>query len=295
LKFSINNLSKSYERSHKALDNINIEIGQGMFGLLGPNGAGKSTLMRIAATVQLPDEGEIYFDEINVLEDPMSYRKLLGYLPQEFGIYQGMNADELLDYFAILKGISSSRDRKMITDKVLEMTNLLDVRKMHVSKYSGGMKQRFGIAQILLNDPKIIIVDEPTSGLDPAERKRFLNLLREIASTNIIIFSTHIVDDIKDLCNDMAIINKGRILKTGSPTAAVKELDQKIWVINIDKNELEEYTRLHRVISSKFNEDNSLSVKVYSEEKPSAEFIDADPDLEDIYFTVLENDKHTVS
>ncbi|HQY19242.1 MAG TPA: ABC transporter ATP-binding protein [Ignavibacteria bacterium] len=295
MKFSINNLSKSYERSHKALDNINIEIGQGMFGLLGPNGAGKSTLMRIAATVQLPDEGEIYFDEINVLEDPMSYRKLLGYLPQEFGIYQGMNADELLDYFAILKGISSSRDRKMITDKVLEMTNLLDVRKMHVSKYSGGMKQRFGIAQILLNDPKIIIVDEPTSGLDPAERKRFLNLLREIASTNIIIFSTHIVDDIKDLCNDMAIINKGRILKTGSPTAAVKELDQKIWVINIDKNELEEYTRLHRVISSKFNEDNSLSVKVYSEEKPSAEFIDADPDLEDIYFTVLENDKHTVS
>jgi len=294
LKFSINNLSKSYERSHKALDNINIEIGQGMFGLLGPNGAGKSTLMRIAATVQLPDEGEIYFDEINVLEDPMSYRKLLGYLPQEFGIYQGMNADELLDYFAILKGISSSRDRKMITDKVLEMTNLLDVRKMHVSKYSGGMKQRFGIAQILLNDPKIIIVDEPTSGLDPAERKRFLNLLREIASTNIIIFSTHIVDDIKDLCNDMAIINKGRILKTGSPTAAVKELDQKIWVINIDKNELEEYTRLHRVISSKFNEDNSLSVKVYSEEKPSAEFIDADPGLEDIYFTVLETDKHTV-
>ena len=295
MKFSINNLSKSYERSHKALDNINIEIGQGMFGLLGPNGAGKSTLMRIAATVQLPDEGEIYFDEINVLEDPMSYRKLLGYLPQEFGIYQGMNADELLDYFAILKGISSSRDRKMITDKVLEMTNLLDVRKMHVSKYSGGMKQRFGIAQILLNDPKIIIVDEPTSGLDPAERKRFLNLLREIASTNIIIFSTHIVDDIKDLCNDMAIINKGRILKTGSPTAAVKELDQKIWVINIDKNELEEYTRSHRVISSKFNEDNSLSVKVYSEEKPSAEFIDADPGLEDIYFTVLENDKHTVS
>ncbi|HRA99104.1 MAG TPA: ABC transporter ATP-binding protein [Ignavibacteria bacterium] len=294
MKFSINNLSKSYERSHKALDNINIEIGQGMFGLLGPNGAGKSTLMRIAATVQLPDEGEIYFDEINVLEDPMSYRKLLGYLPQEFGIYQGMNADELLDYFAILKGISSSRDRKMITDKVLEMTNLLDVRKMHVSKYSGGMKQRFGIAQILLNDPKIIIVDEPTSGLDPAERKRFLNLLREIASTNIIIFSTHIVDDIKDLCNDMAIINKGRILKTGSPTAAVKELDQKIWVINIDKNELEEYTRLHRVISSKFNEDNSLSVKVYSEEKPSAEFIDADPGLEDIYFTVLETDKHTV-
>jgi len=266
-----------------------------MFGLLGPNGAGKSTLMRIAATVQLPDEGEIYFDEINVLEDPMSYRKLLGYLPQEFGIYQGMNADELLDYFAILKGISSSRDRKMITDKVLEMTNLLDVRKMHVSKYSGGMKQRFGIAQILLNDPKIIIVDEPTSGLDPAERKRFLNLLREIASTNIIIFSTHIVDDIKDLCNDMAIINKGRILKTGSPTAAVKELDQKIWVINIDKNELEEYIRSHRVISSKFNEDNSLSVKVYSEEKPSAEFIDADPGLEDIYFTVLENDKHTVS
>jgi len=294
LKFSINNLSKSYERSHKALDNINIEIGQGMFGLLGPNGAGKSTLMRIAATVQLPDEGEIYFDEINVLEDPMSYRKLLGYLPQEFGIYQGMNADELLDYFAILKGISSSRDRKMITDKVLEMTNLLDVRKMHVSKYSGGMKQRFGIAQILLNDPKIIIVDEPTSGLDPAERKRFLNLLREIASTNIIIFSTHIVDDIKDLCNDMAIINKGRILKTGSPTAAVKELDQKIWVINIDKNELEEYIRSHRVISSKFNEDNSLSVKVYSEEKPSAEFIDADPGLEDIYFTVLETDKHTV-
>ncbi|MFZ1320245.1 MAG: ABC transporter ATP-binding protein [Ignavibacteria bacterium] len=295
MKFSINNLSKSYEGSRKALDNINIEIGHGMFGLLGPNGAGKSTLMRIAATVQLPDEGNIYFDEINVLKDPMSYRKLLGYLPQEFGIYQGMNADELLDYFAILKGISSSKDRKVIAEKVLEMTNLLDVRKMHVSKYSGGMKQRFGIAQILLNDPKIIIVDEPTSGLDPAERKRFLNLLREIASTNIIIFSTHIVDDIKDLCNDMAIINKGRILKTGSPSSAVKELDKKIWIINIDKNDLEEFERSHRVISSKFNEDNSLSVKVYSEEKPTSEFIEADPDLEDLYFSVLESDKHIIS
>ena len=295
MKFSINNLSKSYEGSRKALDNINIEIGHGMFGLLGPNGAGKSTLMRIAVTVQLPDEGNIYFDEINVLKDPMSYRKLLGYLPQEFGIYQGMNADELLDYFAILKGISSSKDRKVIAEKVLEMTNLLDVRKMHVSKYSGGMKQRFGIAQILLNDPKIIIVDEPTSGLDPAERKRFLNLLREIASTNIIIFSTHIVDDIKDLCNDMAIINKGRILKTGSPSSAVKELDKKIWIINIDKNDLEEFERSHRVISSKFNEDNSLSVKVYSEEKPTSEFIEADPDLEDLYFSVLESDKHIIS
>lgn len=266
-----------------------------MFGLLGPNGAGKSTLMRIAATVQMPDEGKIFFDEINVLEDPMSYRKLLGYLPQEFGIYHGMNADELLDYFAILKGISSLRDRKLITDKVLEMTNLLDDRKVHVSKYSGGMKQRFGIAQILLNDPKIIIVDEPTSGLDPAERKRFLNLLREIASTNIIIFSTHIVDDIKDLCNDMAIINKGRILKTGSPTATLKELDQKIWRINIDKKDLEKFERSHRVISSKFNEDNSLNVKIYSEDKPSAEFIETDPDLEDLYFTVLENDKHIIS
>lgn len=266
-----------------------------MFGLLGPNGAGKSTLMRIAATVQLPEEGDIYFDNINILKDPMSYRKLLGYLPQEFGIYQGMNADELLDYFAILKGISSSRDRKMITEKVLEMTNLLDDRKVHVSKYSGGMKQRFGIAQILLNDPKIIIVDEPTSGLDPAERKRFLNLLREIASTNVVIFSTHIVDDIKDLCNDMAIINKGRILKTGSPYAAVKELEKKIWTINLKKNDLEEFGRSHRIISSKFNEDNSLNVKIYSEDKPSSEFIETDPDLEDLYFTVLENDKHIIS
>ncbi|RZK01498.1 MAG: ABC transporter ATP-binding protein, partial [Flavobacterium sp.] len=230
MKLKINNLSKTYKNGVKALDNLNLEIGSGMFGLLGPNGAGKSSLMRTIATLQKPDSGSIMFDDINVLDDNMSLRKILGYLPQEFGVYPNMSAEKLLEYFAKLKGISSPSDRKKIIKEVLEVTNLWDVRHKSVSGYSGGMKQRFGIAQLLLNNPKLIIVDEPTAGLDPAERHRFLNVLREIGTNHTVIFSTHIVDDVKELCHELAILNGGQILYRGTPNDAEKELEGKMWM-----------------------------------------------------------------
>ncbi|MBK9331458.1 MAG: ABC transporter ATP-binding protein [Ignavibacteria bacterium] len=294
MKLTINKLSKTYGNNLKALEDIDLEIGQGMFGFLGPNGAGKSTLMRIIATVQLPDTGRILFNKIDALKDPVSLRKVLGYLPQDFGIYPGVNAEDLLNYFAVLKGISSSKERKKVTEKALELTNLNEFRKMNVSNFSGGMKQRFGIAQILLNDPKLIIVDEPTTGLDPAERKRFLNLLREMASSNIIIFSTHIVDDINDFCKSMAIINRGKILKTGSPSDSVRELKNKIWKKRINPYELSEMEKIYKVISTEYNEDNSINIRAYSEIKPSPEFAAAEPCLEDLYFTTLDDSSHSV-
>ena len=212
MKLKISNLSKTYKNGVKALDKVNLEIGVGMFGLLGPNGAGKSTLMRTIATIQSPDEGKISFNKINVLNDNISLRKILGYLPQSFGVYPNMTANNLLNYFAVLKGISSNKERSILIDRLLEITNLKDVRWKNVSGFSGGMKQRFGIAQLLINKPKLIIVDEPTAGLDPAERQRFLNVLREVGSSSTVIFSTHIVDDVKELCNNMAIMNEGKIL-----------------------------------------------------------------------------------
>jgi ABC-type multidrug transport system ATPase subunit len=230
MKLIIKNLTKTYKNGVKAIDNLSIEIGTGMFGLLGPNGAGKSSLMRTIATLQSPDSGAISFGAINVLEDNMSLRKVLGYLPQSFGVYPKMSAEELLDYFATLKGIASTSERKAIVKEVLEITNLYDVRRKNVAGYSGGMKQRFGIAQLLLNNPKLIIVDEPTAGLDPAERHRFLNVLREVGSNCTVIFSTHIVEDVKELCNEMAILNGGRILKHTTPQEATKELEKTIWI-----------------------------------------------------------------
>ena len=260
-----------------------------MFGLLGPNGAGKSSLMRTIATLQDPDSGSIRFGEIDVLKDPMSLRKILGYLPQDFGVYPKMNAEELLDYFAVLKGVAAKKDRNKIVEYVLELTNLSDARKKHVSNYSGGMKQRFGIAQLLLNNPKLIIVDEPTAGLDPAERNRFLNVLRDIASSNTIIFSTHIVDDIKDLCNDMAIMDHGKLLKQTSPSASIKEHTGKIFTCKIDQSELKEMETKYFVISSKFNADNSLLIRVFANERPTEKFAHSEPVLEDTYFIALRN------
>ena len=217
MQLIIKNLTKTYKNGVKAIDNVSIELGTGMFGLLGPNGAGKSSLMRTIATLQSPDAGTITFGDINVLEDKLSLRKILGYLPQSFGVYPKMSAEKLLDYFANLKGVSSKLDRQKLVKEILEITNLYDVRKKYVDGYSGGMKQRFGIAQLLLNSPKLIIVDEPTAGLDPAERQRFLNVLREVGTNSTVIFSTHIVDDVKELCNEMAILNGGRILKHTRP------------------------------------------------------------------------------
>lgn len=291
MKLKINNLSKTYKNGVKALDNLNLEIGSGMFGLLGPNGAGKSSLMRTIATLQKPDSGTIEFDGINVLEDNISLRKVLGYLPQEFGVYPNMSAENLLDYFARLKGISSSSERKNIVKKVLEVTNLYDQRNKYVSGYSGGMKQRFGIAQLLLNNPKLIIVDEPTAGLDPAERHRFLNVLREIGTNHTVIFSTHIVDDVKELCHEMAILNGGKILAQGTPEQAEERLKGQIWTKIITRDELEVYEKDFNVISSKYNQDNTLNIKVHSIEKPDETFINATPQLEDVYFVALKSDQ----
>lgn len=287
MKLKISNLSKTYDNGVKALDNLNLEIGTGMFGLLGPNGAGKSSLMRTIATLQKPDSGSIEFNGINILDNQMDLRKILGYLPQEFGVYPSMSAENLLDYFARLKGISSNNDRKAIVKQVLEVTNLYDVRTKNVSGYSGGMKQRFGIAQLLLNNPKLIIVDEPTAGLDPAERHRFLNVLREIGTNNTVIFSTHIVDDVKELCNEMAILNGGKILNQSTPKAATEELSGQIWTKIIDRDSLEQNEKEFNVISSNYNQDNTLNIRVHSQEKPNDTFIPAEPQLEDVYFVAL--------
>lgn len=290
MKLKISNLSKTYDNGVKALDNLNLEIGTGMFGLLGPNGAGKSSLMRTIATLQKPDSGSIEFDGINILENQIDLRKILGYLPQEFGVYPNMSAENLLDYFARLKGISSNNDRKAIVKQVLEVTNLYDVRSKNVSGYSGGMKQRFGIAQLLLNNPKLIIVDEPTAGLDPAERHRFLNVLREIGTNNTVLFSTHIVDDVKELCHEMAILNGGKILTQSTPKAATEELSGQIWTKIIDRDSLEQNEKEFNVISSNYNQDNTLNIRVHSQEKPNETFIPAEPQLEDVYFVALKKD-----
>ena len=287
MKLTIKNLSKTYKNGVKALDRVDFEIGAGMFGLLGPNGAGKSSLMRTIATIQAPDKGEIFFNEINVLEDNISLRKTLGYLPQTFGVYPKMTADSLLNYFAMLKGVSSKKERKELIDNLLEITNLEDARWKNVSGFSGGMKQRFGIAQLLINNPKLIIVDEPTAGLDPAERQRFLNVLREIGSNSTVIFSTHIVEDVKELCNNMAIMNNGRILKQIKPTDSTKELKGKIWTKIVDKDQVDELNKNLNILSTSFNPDNSINIRIYSESKTNKGFKKVDPNLEDVYFITL--------
>jgi ABC-type multidrug transport system ATPase subunit len=291
MKLVIKNLTKIYKNGVKAIDNLSLEIGTGMFGLLGPNGAGKSSLMRTIATLQSPDSGSITFGDINVLEDNMSLRKVLGYLPQSFGVYPKMSANDLLDYFATLKGIASKADRQKLIKELLEITNLYEVRYKHVAGYSGGMKQRFGIAQLLLNNPKLIIVDEPTAGLDPAERHRFLNVLREVGTNCTVIFSTHIVEDVKELCNEMAILNGGKILKHTTPQEATDELEGKIWKKIIRRDELEEHEKLYNILSSNYNQDNTLNIRVFADVQPSEEFTAVTPQLDDVYFIALKQDE----
>lgn len=291
MQLLVDNLSKTYPNGTRALDHVNIEIKAGMFGLLGPNGAGKSTLMRTIATLQDPDQGRIVFNGQNISKDKISLRKVLGYLPQEFGVYPRMSAERLLDYLAQLKGVSSRKERSKLIDRCLEITNLSEVRKKNVSGYSGGMKQRFGIAQLLLNSPSLIIVDEPTAGLDPKERVRFLNILREIGRENIVIFSTHIVEDIKDLCTDMAILSEGQIKYHSRPDRALAELHEKVYTIRISEEELPLYEKNHQVLSSHYNSDNSIQIRVFSTERPSPAFQTVNPTLEDVYFTHL-NDRY---
>ena len=291
----IKNLSKTYTNKVKALDDLSLEIGKGMFGLLGPNGAGKSTLMRTIATLQSPDTGSIEFNNIDVIEDKISLRKTLGYLPQSFGVYPNMSAEKLLNYFAKLKGISNKDERKKLIDELLDITNLTDVKKKYVSGYSGGMKQRFGIAQLLLNNPKLIIVDEPTAGLDPAERQRFLNVLREVGTNSTVIFSTHIVDDVKELCNDMAILNGGRILKHIKPEESTKEIKNKIWTKSVSRENLEDAEKEFDILSSNYNIDNTLTIRVFSDKSPGTGFKKADPQLDDVYFIALKEDQNNNS
>lgn len=291
MDFTIDNLTKTYANGVRALDGISLHIKPGMFGLLGPNGAGKSTLMRTIATLQAPDSGTITFGEIDVLKDTMALRKILGYLPQEFGVYPNLSAEELLNYFAQLKGISNSSDRKKMVQEVLEITNLYEVKDKSVSGYSGGMKQRFGIAQLLLNNPQLIIVDEPTAGLDPAERHRFLNVLREIGSSHTVIFSTHIVDDVRELCHELAIVNGGRVLYRGTSQEGERNLKGKIWTKVIERSDFDKYDASFNVISSNYNRDNTLNIRVYSEAHPGEDFAVAQSVLEDVYFVSLKGER----
>lgn len=295
MKLIIKNLTKTYKNGVIAIDNISIEIGVGMFGLLGPNGAGKSSLMRTIATLQSPDSGSIMFGDINVLEDNMSLRKILGYLPQSFGVYPKMSGEDLLNYFAMLKGVDSKPDRRKLVKEVMEITNLTDSRNKYVAEYSGGMKQRFGIAQLLLNSPKLIVVDEPTAGLDPAERHRFLNILREIGTNSTVIFSTHIVDDVKELCAEMAILNGGRILTHTTPQKATEEIDEQIWTKVIERNELEIMETSFNVLSSNYNQDNSLTIRVHALARPNGDFTKAEPQLDDVYFIALKQDEQELA
>jgi ABC-type multidrug transport system ATPase subunit len=295
MKLSLSNISKTYKNGVKALDDVSIDIESGMFGLLGPNGAGKSTLMRTIATLQAPDTGTAYLDDINILDDKQSLRKVLGYLPQEFGVYPKISAEDLLHYFARLKGIADKNERTDMVNTALEVTNLFEVRMKSVAGYSGGMKQRFGIAQLLLNDPELIIVDEPTAGLDPSERHRFLNVLREIGTNHIVIFSTHIVDDVKELCTDMAIMNGGRILSHHTPNQAVKALKGQIWTKVIEREDLESNEEQFNIISSNFNQDNTLNIRVHGMERPDESFRAKEPDLADVYFVTLREEKEIVA
>lgn len=285
---TISTLSKTYPSGLKALDGLSLDIGSGMFGLLGPNGAGKSTLMRILATLQQPDAGaSLHFEGIDLLKSPTEVRKILGYLPQEFGVYPGLTAEGLLDYLAQLKGIRQRADRTRRVGEVLEMTKLYEHRKKQVSRFSGGMKQRFGIAQLLLNNPRLIIVDEPTAGLDPAERNRFLHLLRELSASRTILFSTHIVEDVRDLCTDMAILHGGRVRLHEGPERAVAHMEGRIWTLSFLPSDLEAYKALYQPLSVHYHADQWLSMRVYAPEKPAEGFVPAPPQLEDVYFRVL--------
>jgi ABC-2 type transport system ATP-binding protein len=280
------NVSKTYANGVKALNNVSLTIPPGMFGLLGPNGAGKSTLMRTLATLQEPDEGQIFLGDIDVVNQKEQTRQTLGYLPQEFGLYPKSTAEDLLDYFAALKGFTNRASRREVTESLLKQTNLWDKRKQKLGGYSGGMRQRFGVAVALLGNPRLLIVDEPTAGLDPAERVRFLNLLSELSEHSVVILSTHIIEDISELCTNMAVINKGNILLEAQPQQAVNALKGKIWRKLVNKSKLADLAQDYKVISAKLHGGSSV-VHVYSDVDPGHGFEPGEPDLEDIYFSTM--------
>ncbi|MDP3556344.1 MAG: ABC transporter ATP-binding protein [Bacteroidota bacterium] len=286
MELKISNLSKVYPGGLKALSNVNLEISNGMFGLLGPNGAGKSSLMRTISTLQEPSEGTIFLDDLDVINNKEEMRKVLGYLPQDFGFYPKVSADDMLHHFAILKGISNKAERKEVCDALLHQTNLYEVRHRYIGDYSGGMRQRFGIAQALLGNPKVVIVDEPTAGLDPQERNRFHNLLSEVGENIIVILSTHIVEDVSNLCDKMAVMNLGQVMFNGKTTEALNLLKGKVYKVVIAKEEIAEYRQQYNVISTRVAEGKIL-VHVLSDSLPNSQFIAIEGDLEDVYFSYI--------
>ena len=286
MELIIDNLSKTYSNGVQALQNISLEIPKGMFGLLGPNGAGKSTLMRTLATLQEADSGTARLGELDVLKQKNELRQVLGYLPQQFGLYPKISAEVLLRHFAVLKGITNKKERNELVEALLHKTNLYDVRKQNLSGYSGGMKQRFGIAQALLNNPKLLIVDEPTAGLDPAERNRFYNLLSELGENTVVILSTHIVEDVKELCTQMAIINQGQVLLKGNPLKIIEGLEGRVYQKTISKLELESYKKNHQVISERLFLGKPV-IHILSDVHPGDSFIPVKTDLEDVYFSQI--------
>ncbi|MFL6246908.1 MAG: ABC transporter ATP-binding protein [Thermoanaerobaculia bacterium] len=285
-QLSIRGLSKTYPNGTRALKGIDLDLPPGMFGLLGRNGAGKSTLMRILATLQDPDEGTVHLGELDVIRQKERVRETLGYLPQSFGFHPRVSADRLLDHFAVLKGLVDAGSRRDVVEALLRRTNLWDVRKQRVGTFSGGMRQRLGVAIALLGNPKLIIVDEPTAGLDPEERVRFLNLLSEIGEESAVILSTHIVEDVEELCSNLAIIDRGEILLEGSPARAIAELRGRIWRRSVTREELPALEGEHSVISTKLMAGQTIA-HVYAGESPGPGFEPVEPDLKDVYFAIM--------
>ena len=283
---NLNDVSHVYPNGTRALDHVTLSIPRGMYGLLGPNGAGKSTLMRTIATLQTPTEGAIRFGDIDVIAEPDRLRRTLGYLPQDFGVYPRVSAEDMLDHMAVLKGIASKADRKTTVETLLNQTNLWNVRKKALAGYSGGMRQRFGIAQALIGNPGLIIVDEPTAGLDPEERNRFLNLLAEIGENVVVILSTHIVEDVSDLCTRMAVMVNGRVQLEGAPVDLINATRGSVWSKTIERSVLPDYQEKYQIISTRLFAGQTI-IHVLSEKDPGDGFVPADTGLEDVYFSTL--------
>jgi ABC-2 type transport system ATP-binding protein len=287
---AITNLSKTYSNGTKAINNINLQLGNGMFGLLGPNGAGKSSLMKTIAGLQKPDSGTILFNGTDIVKDPLAVKKQLGFLPQDFGVYPKISAYDLLTHIAVLKGLTNNSERKEQVNALLQKVNLYQQRNKEVHTFSGGMRQRFGIAQALLGNPKLIIVDEPTAGLDPEERNRFNNFLSEMGEDIIIILSTHLVEDVKNLCTEMAVMLQGQLLAHGKPNDFIAALDGKLWQKTIAKQDKAAYEENYHIVSTQFNM-GKLSIHVQAESRPDNSFQPITPSLEDVYFSILNQQK----
>jgi ABC-2 type transport system ATP-binding protein len=283
---NLHDVTHVYPNGTRALDHVTLSIPCGMYGLLGPNGAGKSTLMRTIATLQTPTEGTIRFGDVDVIAEPEKLRRTLGYLPQDFGVYPRVSAYEMLDHMAVLKGVTSAADRKTTVETLLQQTNLWSVRKKMLSGFSGGMRQRFGIAQALIGNPELIIVDEPTAGLDPEERNRFLNLLAEIGESVVVILSTHIVDDVSDLCARMAVLADGRVQREGVPLELIHSTRGRIWMKVIDRGELAHYREQYELLSTRLFAGRTI-VHILSDHDPGNGFTSVDAGLQDVYFCTL--------